>query len=119
MKRSPGVETGMAKPKEKAVVSRISSDQRDAAGITRSSSASAHSVATMRAPRITTPASVSPTIRATTSEVSRWAGRERSTCGLTSTWVVIRSFSRTWRWKARMLSPPLKASRSKRSPAAA
>ena len=119
MKRSPGVETGIAKPKENAVVSRTSSDQRDAAGITSNSSASAQSVATMRAPRIVKPESVSPTIWATTSEVSRCAGFERSTCGLTSTWVVIRSFSRTWRWNARIFSPPLNASRSKRSPAAA
>ena len=65
--------------------------------MTTSSSEKAPSVASIRAPRITMPESVSRTALAARSigPFCSDTSFERSTCGLVSEWVVTRSFSRT------------------------
>ena len=64
MKRSPGVAIGMQKAKANGLASSVSGGKREMEGTTASSSANGASVASMRAPRITAPASVSRTTRA-------------------------------------------------------
>ena len=64
MKRSPGVAIGMQNAKANGLASSVSGGKREMDGTTASSSENGASVASIRAPRITAPASVSRTTRA-------------------------------------------------------
>ena len=95
MKRRPGVWHGMAKAYAYGVASPLSFSTVD--GKTMISSESGADVASMRAPRIISPSSVSWTMPAARyGSACCEAGRERLICGLMRVWVRQRSLSRTY-----------------------
>ena len=91
----PGVPQGIVNAKANELVSDAALSTVD--GNTMISSASAPSVARIRAPRTTMPSAFSSTMRSATS-VLGWplAVNARFDCGLTSVWVMHRSFSRAY-----------------------
>ena len=99
MNRSPGVAIGMQNATANGFASSVSGGKREMDGTTASSSANGASVASMRAPRITAPASVSRTTRAAFSpSAATGAAVARSRCGWTSVCVRQRSRRRTVSW---------------------